>query len=230
MSTRIEPPVLMSRIMVFLFAATVITLAALGFALYKMFPLNRPQVFFLTTQPRSELDITLTEMVPTADNLATYKDHFIREYIRARNEVVPNTKVMLRKWNNDDAGIVRTWSTPEIYGQFTKTNLWRALMNTVPDFEFSCRVEFQSDGTAPITPRTDDTYAAKFRYFCMDKNGRQTAPKDYTIVVKLAMGTPTTIQWADRLNNPLGIRIAGYEIESGNGDPLDTGYLGETDE
>ncbi len=227
MKARVEPPVLLSRVMTFVFAATIVALGALGITLYKMFPLNRPQVFFLTTQPRSELDVTLTEMVPTSDNLAAYKDRFIREYVRARNEVIPNSKVMVRKWNNDATGVVRTWSTPAVYNQFTKTNLWRALMNAVPDFEFSCRVEFQSDGSAPITPRADNTYAVKFRYFCEDKNGGQTVPKDYTIIVKLEIGAPASIQWSDRLNNPLGIRVAGYEIESGNGDPLDTGYLGD---
>lgn len=225
MRNRVEPPVLMSRIMIFVLAAAVVVLGALGITLYKMFPLNRPQVFFLTTQPRGNLEITLTELLPTQNNLTEYKESFIREYIRARNEVVPNSKVMLRKWRTDADGVVRAWSSPEVYGRFINTNLWRALMSSTPDFEFSCRVEFTSDGTAPLTPRTDDTYAVKFRYFCLDKNGRQTTPKDYTIVVKLDMGAPTTIRWADRLNNPLGIRVTGYEIESENGDPLDTGYL-----
>ncbi len=224
MSNRVTPPVLMSRILTFVFAAAIVVLGVLSITLFKMFPLNRPQVFFLTTQPRSELDVKITEMVPTADNLATYKDRFIREYVRARNEVVPSQKVMLRKWNND-GGVVRTWSTSAVYGQFAQTNLWRALMSAVPDFEFSCRVEFQSDGTSSITPRTDDTYAVNFRYFCLDKNGGQTTPKDYTIIIKLETGAPTTIQWTDRMSNPLGLRVAGYEIESGNGDPLNTGYL-----
>ena len=39
------------------------------------------------------------------------------------------------------------------------------------------------------------------------------------------MDDGTEIKWSDRLNNPLGIRVSEYEIESGNGDPLDTGYL-----
>ncbi len=231
MKARVEPPVLLSRILMFVFAATTVALGTLGITLYKMFPLNRPQVFFLTTQPRSTLEVTLTEMVPsTPESLKKYTESFIREYIRARNEVTPNSRVMLRKWSNDADGVVRAWSADDVYGQFTRTNLWRAITSSTPDFEFSCSVEFKSDGTGAVTPRAQDTYAVKFRYFCADKNGRQTTPKDYTIIVKLELGAPTTIRWADRLNNPLGIRVAGYEIESGNGDPLDTGYLGDATE
>ena len=42
------------------------------------------------------------------------------------------------------------------------------------------------------------------------------------------MADGTTINWADRLNNPLGIRVSEYVVESGNGDPLDTGYLADS--
>ena len=38
-----------------------------------------------------------------------------------------------------------------------------------------------------------------------------------------------TIKWSDRLDNPLGIRVSEYEIESENGDPLNTGYLANGD-
>ena len=42
------------------------------------------------------------------------------------------------------------------------------------------------------------------------------------------MADGTTMKWVDRLNNPLGVRVSEYIIESGNGDPLDTGYLETT--
>ena len=49
--------------------------------------------------------------------------------------------------------------------------------------------------------------------------------KEYKIRIKLDMADDATIKWSDRLNNPLGVRVSEYVVESGNGDPLDTGYL-----
>lgn len=221
MQDRIEPPILLSRLMTFVLAGAIVVLGVLGFTLYKMFPLNRPQVFFLMTQPREDQQVIVSELSTNDENVKWYKRAFIREYIKARNEIVPDGRIMLRKWNNDVTGIVHTWSTPAVYNAFTRTNMWNALMNNTPDFEFSCSVEFENGA---VTPRTSDTYAVKFKYFCEDSGG-QTAKKDYTIILKLQMDDTTELQWSDRLDNPLGIRVSEYRVESGNGDPLDTGYL-----
>jgi type IV secretory pathway component VirB8 len=29
------------------------------------------------------------------------------------------------------------------------------------------------------------------------------------------------VSWNERLDNPLGLKVVGYEVESGGGDPLD---------
>lgn len=224
MQDRIEPPILLSRLMTFVFAAMLVVLVTMVITLYNMFPLNRPQVFFLMTKPRNDLQVILREMNPTDENLEGYKRAFIREYIKARNEILPNANIMRTKWNNDSEGVVYTWSTQDVYNEFTKTNMWNAWMSDLPDFEFSCSVEFDSNA---IEPRTDNTYAINFKYFCAD-NDRQMNKKDYKIKVKLDMGENTQIKWSDRINNPLGIRISEYEVESGNGDPLNTGYLADT--
>ncbi len=221
MQDRIEPPILLSRLMTFVLAGAIVVLGVLGYTLYKMFPLNRPQVFFLMTQPREDQKIMVSGLATTDENIKWYKRAFIREYIKARNEIVPDGRVMLRKWNNDATGIVHTWSTDAVYDAFTQTNMWNAIMNSAPDFEFSCSVEFENGA---VTPRTADTFAVKFKYFCEDSGG-QTAKKDYTIVLKLQMDDTATLQWSDRLDNPLGVRVSEYRVESGNGDPLDTGYL-----
>ncbi len=221
MQTRIEPPTLISRLLTFVFAAMVVAVGVLLYTLYKIYPLERPQIFFLVTQPADNLEVTVVDMPPQDENLEIYKRSFIREYIKARNEIVTNQKVMIKKWNNDDEGIVHAWSSPEVYGSFTETNMWNALMTNTPDFEFFCPVEFQPGA---ITPRTDDTYYVNFSYFCANSDG-QTGKKDYTIIVKLAMDDQKDVKWSDRMKNPLGLRVVEYEVDSGNGDPLDTGYL-----
>lgn len=221
MQTRIEPPVLLSRITTFVFAAAAVMVGVLAFTLYNLFPLNRPQIFFLMTQPRNNLEITLTEMPPQNANLDGYKRAFIREYIKARNEIVPNISAMRKKWSNDENAAVRMWSTPDVYNDFMQTNMWSAFMNDASDFDFSCPVEFPSGA---IAPRANNTYAISFSYYCTNSNG-QANKKDYTIVVTLDTEDNTKLKWSDRLNNPLGIRVSEYKIESGPGDPLDTGYI-----
>lgn len=223
MQNRIEPPVLLSRLMAFVLATAVVVLAALVITLVNMFPLNRPQIFFLTTQISDEVTVALREMPPQDEYLDMYKRTFIREYIRARNEVFANPKLTNEKWNGEN-GFVRTWSTDDVFGDFVNTAMWTAMMSEIPDFDFQCLVEFPDK---PITYlASDDTYQVDFRYFCEDSTGRQP-PKDYTIKLKLMPDDGTQIKWADRVDNPLGLRVSGYEIISGNGDPLDTGFLAE---
>ncbi len=219
MADSVEPPVLLSRLMTFVFAAAAVVVVVLIVTLAKMYPLNRTQVFFLTTQPRNDLEIKLSSFSPDTQNLETYKQAFVKEYIKARNEIIPNAGVMQNKWNT--SGTVYMWSTPEIYDAFAQTAMWTAYMNDIPDFEFRCPVEFTG-----VTLRTENTYAVKFKYFCTNSNGQDggenstiTVKKDYTIVVRLQI--EDTIKWTDRLQNPLGLRVSGYTIESGDGDPLD---------
>ena len=229
MKTRVEPPILLSRLLIFVFAAMIVVLGVLGVTLYNMYPLDRPQVFFLMSAPRNDLRVILREMVPNDGNLDNFKRSFIREYIRARNEIVPDAREMRTKWNNDIDGVVYAWSTPEVYNQFVQTNMWNAWMSGTPDFEFSCSVEFDTSNAPAIEPRNEanNEYAVSFKYFCSDSN-RQMDKKEYKIKIKLDMADGTTINWADRLNNPLGIRVSEYVVESGNGDPLDTGYLADS--
>ena len=213
MSNNIEPPILLSRLMIFVFASALVVLVVLILTLTRMFPLNRTQVFFLTTQPKINTEIQITDFTPSKENLETYKQAFIKEYIKSRNEIIPNASVMQRKWSNSEDGVINSWSTPEVYAGMQKTSMWAAYMNDVPDFEFRCPVEFTR-----IAPRTNDTYDASFTYFCTNNDG-QTIKKDYTIRIRLEFGK--IIKWANRLSNPLGIRVSEYDIESGNGDPLD---------
>lgn len=217
MQNRVEPPILVSRLLTFVFATAVVVLAVMGTTLYKMFPLNRPQVFFLITQPSHQLEVTLREMTPTSENIDRYKRAFIKEYIKARNEISANINVMRQKWTNDPTAAVRAWSNDAVFNDFAQTRMWTALMNEVPGFELKCPVEFESGA---ITPRGNDMYAVKFRYFCENSNG-QVAAKDYTIVIELGSEAEATTQWTDRLNNPLGIKVISYTVESVDGDKSD---------
>ncbi|MBN1324899.1 MAG: hypothetical protein JW974_01650 [Alphaproteobacteria bacterium] len=213
MSDSIEPPILLSRLMTFVFSAALVVVIVLIVTLVKMYPLNKTQIFFLTTAPRNDLEIRLSQFSPDEENIEIYKQAFIKEYIKARNEIIPNAGVMQRKWSATEDGTVYKWSKPDVYSTFAKTAMWTAYMNEVPDFEFHCPVEFTG-----IAPRTENTYAVSFRYFCTNSDG-QTTKKDYTIVLKLEL--ENVIKWTDRLDNPLGIRVAEYSVESDNGDPLD---------
>lgn len=218
MQNRIEPPILMSRLLTLVFAATMVVVVTMVITLAKLFPLNRPQVFFLWTQPHETIEVKLAELPPVDENLDRYKKAFIREYIKARNEITPSIADVRKKWSNDENALVRAWSNDNVYNEFTQTALWNALMSEIPDFEFACPVEFT---TGAIVPRSgDDTYAVNFRYFCVNNDG-QIAPKDYTIVLRLDMGEGKKMKWADRLNNPLGIRVAEYTVESVDGNTND---------
>ena len=220
MKNRVEPPVLITRIMTFVLAMSLVVLAVLMITVYNMFPLNRPQIFFLTTYVRDNMEVKLVEMPPESINLDNYKTAFVREYIRHRNEVFDNKAAMIKKWNGVD-GAVRLMSSDDVYSAFINTAMYNDLLGSVAGFAFNCPVTFEG---APLYLPAEDKYQVKIRYFCADNTGR-TWPKDYTIKLKLQEEDNSQIKWADRIDNPLGLRVAEYTIISGDGDPLNTGFL-----
>lgn len=220
MQNTVKPPVLLSRLLGFVCAAAVVMLGVLGFTLWKMFPLNRPQVFFLTTELRPDMDVRLYAMPTKSDeaHVAQYKEFFIKEYIKARNEISANTNVMHRKWASDGTGVVSAWSDADVYSAFQRTRMYNLLMRDGAKSNVTCTVEFPQGRLAPRKNGT--TYAVPFSYICTNSNGQATR-KDYTIVVSVEqMDETDTMKFGDRMNNPLGVRVVGYEIESGDGDPL----------
>ena len=195
MQDRVEPPILLSRLLIFVFAGTVVVLFAMLLSLEKMFPLNRPQIFFLTSRP-IDTTVQLTEMPPTDENMEMYKRAFVMEYVRTRNEIEKNTSAMRKKWGNAD-GIMASWSSKPVYDEFLKTELYVALTNNYPGFEFVCPVNIKR-----VIPLRENQYRVEMAYHCEDNN----------------------MEWGDRMNNPLGLKVSEYTIENGEGDPLNTVY------
>ncbi len=213
MQKTIEPPVLLSRLMIFIFAASLVMLGALAVTISKMYPLNKTQILFLSQEPKSDTEIYLTEFTPNEKNIELYKIAFIKEYIKARNEIYPNAGVMRKKWSATPDGIVYMWSSADVYKKFQETGMWNAYMSDIPTFEFECPVEF-----GPVSPWGENSYEVKFGYFCKDNNG-QTTKNYFTIVLQLEF--ENAIKWTDRLQNPLGIKVTEYSVKSGGVDPLD---------
>lgn len=223
MSNRVEPPVLVSRLMVFVCATAMVVLVGLLITLAKMFPLNRPQIFFISSTVAENQSIKLSEMAVSDENIDSYRRAFIREYIRHRNEVFTNAAAMHSTW--DAYGKVRIMSTDDVYAKFQNTEMYNAIMGNMPDFDFSCHVSF--DGN-PMYFSSEKAYRIKFQYFCADDAGnvQQKDRKSYTVQIKLQEVGDSDIRWTDRIDNPLGLRISEYKVIEGDGDPLDTGFRG----
>ena len=209
----IEPQVLTARMMSFVFAVACATALALVLALANMLPLSRTQVFLLNTKRVDNQVIQISPLPVNDKTLGAYKEAFIKEYIRARNEIIPDSRIMRLKWRSPE-GSVYIWSSRDVYARFANTSLWSAFMKDFPDTTFSCPVEFQR-----IEPRGGDKFAVKFRWFCTSDNAGQTPAKDFTIVIGLARAPE--VKWGARLENPLGLQVSEYTVEAGGGDPLD---------
>ncbi len=223
MQNRVEPPILLSRLLTFILAVSVVVLFALGMTLKNMFPLNRPQVFFLTSQLRDNIEAKVTEMPATDENMDRYVRAFIREYIRARNEIFPNAKIMEKKWSAME-GLVKNWSTDNVYKKFSNTAMVNAIRrHGAINLDISCQVEYlanQQNSSSIQYLQNEKMYQIKFRYLCTNNAG-PLPPKDYTITLKLVSGEQETTRWKDRVENPLGLRVSEYKITAGGIDPLD---------
>ncbi|MCL2017222.1 MAG: type IV secretion system protein [Alphaproteobacteria bacterium] len=221
----IEPPILMSRILTFVFATALATVVALVVTLSNILPLSKTQIFILTTEPRADSHITVRSYFPNDANIEEFKENFVREYIKVRNEIIPNINVMRRKWWTGENGMVNIWSSSEVYNAFTQTRMFQSIMTNVPDSRLVCRVEFADRPVSLLKrgERGNSTYEVNFKYFCED-NALQIGRKDYTIIIgidfKINRNDDNTIKWASRLENPLGIFVSEYTVEGGR-DPLD---------
>ena len=120
MTKVIEPPVLLSRTLTFVLAASVAVLATLGFSLYKMAPLTRPEVFFLVNQSRN-VNYVLKQPDPKDIPFKEeFIEGFIRTYIIARNSLESPKSITIDRWNR----IVKPWSSLPVYTKFKNTNTY----------------------------------------------------------------------------------------------------------
>jgi len=216
---RMEPPILMSRLMTFVMATALVVLVVLVITLDKMFPLNRPQVFFLTTENLQDKQLTLTEI---PENMDDYQKSFVMEYVRERNEVVPDLAIMRAKWANSDNGIIKTRSTDDVFGDFVMTNMVNIIRQDFDTpFNVKCDVEFYEHQPVIKNVNKKDTYTVRFGYVCdygaMD--GKKYV-QNYAIDVTLASTAGDAVRWAERMENPLGFRVSNYEIINNQDDPL----------
>lgn len=213
----IEPSGFVSRLMTFVLAGCLTALVVLIVALAQMFPLSRTQIFFLADQPKSDRMISIEKFDMTAQNLGTYKENFIKEYVIARNEIAPSNTAMRRRWRVGD-GPVYAYSSIDVYADFKQTDFWYAIMEgKYEPLMFRCEVSFDK-----IMPRETggeiEKYAVRFHYICTDEFAGHKVAKDFTISIGLQF--QTKLRWSERLDNPLGLKVVAYEIESGGGDPL----------
>lgn len=224
MSERIEPPILISRLMTLVMATALVVLGVLVWTLDKMFPLNRPQVFFLTTQNIRDKELTLTKM-PT-ENLDAYKHQFIREYVRERNEIVPDISKMREKWAYSDDGVVKTRSTDAVFGKFVMTDMVNIIRQDLDEaFDISCAVEYPAGRlsvVSDVNSHDANTYIVTFTYVCnYGPLGDMEYRKPYKLRVKLESNAGNAVRWAERMENPLGFRISDYNVIDAAGNIMD---------
>ena len=223
MQNRVEPPILLSRLLTLVFAATVVVLGTLAITLYNLFPLDRPEVFFLRFANPNSTEIALTQVMPENEDFDIYKRMFIREYVKARNEITPTVRIMEKNWGGQN-GFVKTTSTEDVFADFYNTAMYQEFLLNGGLFDFSCSVEF-SPGSVNSYTSDGKTYTVDFKWFCTNSY-RQTDRKDYRMKITLTTEDVQSMKWTDRMENPLGLRVAEYSVESGDGDPLDAFVVG----
>ena len=220
MTTRTEPNVLQTRITMFILTGLVVTFGVLGTTVYSMFPLDRPQIFFLRTSNRENQDVQVVNYIPKSDEaLKNYKITFVNEYIQHRNEIYANQNAMQKKWNSND-GAIRIWSDDAVYNAFSKTNAFRKYMsNTTPDKTCSVIITETLPLTVDVRIENKERYQVGINYRCIDIYGN-TTDKSYKIHVDITTDK-TKLKWKNRLDNPLGLKVTQYKVVDGQTDPLD---------
>lgn len=225
MANIVKPPVLVSRTLTFVLAASIAVLATLVFSLYNMAPLTRPEVFFLMNQSRN-VNYVLRNPNPKDSKdpkkekqiQQEYIKGFIRTYIIARNSLEDSRFATIDRWNS----IVKPWSSKSVYDKFIATESYNEIMENYKN-NIVCSVDF-SNGNVVFQSRS---FRVTFDRTCFDKNsGRQIGPKSYKIDIEIQSyldnDSDKKLSYLEDLrNNPLGIQIIEYKVLSATGtDPL----------
>ena len=231
MARIVQPPILMSRILTFVLATSIVVLVALVIALTKMIPLERPEVFFLLT-PTTSVNTVIEPLVPSdMDEKAMeyYEEGFVREYIILRNTLLPNAAITKNNWSN----IIKQWSSDRVYSALTRTALYKEYTSGEQIPSLSCSVNFSNsnkekaiNNTTPKDRKDYSEYIATFAWVCKNSGG-QTTQKNYMIRIRiqsvLDKNTSGPVGNLNKLrNNPLGTRVTEYTVLRGDGDPLNS--------
>ena len=229
MAKVIQPPILMSRILTFMLATSVVVLGALVFALVKLMPLERPEVFFLLNRTGT-VNAVIEPLVPDATNkqaITDYEQGFVREYIIARNTLLQNAALTQRNW----VSVIKPWSSNRVYAALTRTALYSEYTSGDQPPALSCSVNFSDTNREQAVVKTShsakyDEYVVTFAWVCKNSGG-QTTQKNYKIRLRiqsvLDSKASDTLEDLNKLrDNPLGIRVVEYTVLDGGGDPLDS--------
>jgi len=228
----VEPPVLVSKVLTFTLATSIVVLAALVVTLGKMIPLERPEVFFLHTPTRTS-NLLITPMTPNATNndiVERYKDGFIREYVMARNSLNGGANSFITRTNWDR--IVKQWSAPDVYNDFTNTTLYKKYTFDFQPPAVSCSVNFANiNNERAIIDMGNNEFEVNFVWVCKDENiGGQPIPKNYKIQLRIQSDLDKKLSGVvgnlEKLRkNPLGIQVTEYTIKNGEPDPLNSDLM-----
>lgn len=228
MANIVKPPVLVSRTLTFVLAASIAVLATLLFSLYNMVPLTRPEVFFLINQSRANYILQHPNPKDSKDPKRErkiqeeYIKGSIRTYIIARNSIEEPIFATIDRWNS----IVKPWSSKSVYDAFTETDTYNDVTKNHKS-NITCSVDFSN---GKVVPLLDRSFRVEFERTCFDKNsGGQIGPKSYKIDIEIQSyldnDSDIILSHLEGLRtNPLGIQITEYKVSTETGeegtDPL----------
>lgn len=221
----IEPPILMSRILTFVLAGAAVVLVALVFALVKMMPLERPEVFFVLNRTVS-VSTVIEPLVLDSSNeraLREYEEGFVREYIIARNTLFQNSTLTRKNWST----VIKPWSNNRVYSALASTALYSEYTSGDNPPSLSCSVNFSDTSKERAVIKTgQNEYVVTFAWVCKNIGG-QTTQKNYKIRLRIQSVMDTkaskTLETLDKLrDNPLGTKVIEYKVLDGDGDPLNS--------
>ncbi len=231
MAKVIEPPVLLSRVLTFVFATSVVVLVTMIVALVKMLPLERPEVFFLWTNNSSvnPVNTVIEPLVPDSANeqaLDIYEKGFVREYVINRNTLLSNPALTIKNWTN----VIKPWSSNRVYSALMRTESYKEYTSGDIPSNFYCSVNFSDKNKEqPVVKTSRNTkyseYTVAFAWVCKNSGGQITT-KNYKIRIRIQSILDDKVSKPlENLNklrdNPLGIVVTDYTVLNDN-DPLDS--------
>lgn len=225
----IEPPVLLSRILIFVLSTAIVVLLTMVLLLTKMVPLEKPEVFFLHTPRRIDNDIVIVPFNPNNINqIKEYKLGFIKEYVKARNTILDNPEITRQNWQST----LKIWSSNNVYKDFKNTflyNLYNELIfypTSLPTM--TCEVDFPTNNVArAIIQKNENTYIVSFKWICTANNTRERHEENHKVEIQIkseldVSDSKNILTKLDKLrNNPLGIQVVKYGSLNGM-DPLNS--------
>ena len=176
-------------------------------ALDSLMPLVRVQPFFITTQDKDQQIIKIARPHPSRLSSKQLQESFVRQYLVARLGIGSDTDELKRRWGID--GTIRWMSSEAVFSVFLR-DFATGLIEKADGEGLTRDVEIIN--VSEIPREREVLWQAQVRLIDRSRSAPEPQVTEWLVDMVIVFGALNDgLRHEQRLQNPLGFRVAGYK-------------------